>query len=493
MTSAAPTRLAALVFTLAACQSRSYAIVTVQADPTLPAIAQLRVHADDGLSSGVSLLPAAPMAAGMAFPESYTVGFSTSASDLSVVVEGLGLDGGEAVARGGASLGLQSSVQATLTVTLTPACASPRDCEPTAVCSGETVCGPAGSCVAGPDLPPAAGTPCGPLQGVCAEGVCFLPYCGSGFLAAGEQCDWGSGVGGAPCTGPDGGCNSDTIPNACRTNCVAAHCGDGVIDEGERCDLGSRINLGNPINGTSQGCNATCTLIGGVSTYAGQPGGPGDFDGVGTHARFDSPGAVAVDAQYVYVIDPGEPLIRRVSRAAGAVSTWIGRRGVTGYDDGVGAAATLGRLGGLALAGGYLYVSDAAYSIIRKINPATGAVTTVAGVPGALGAQDGPALQATFDDTWGLATCDGNGALHRRPAQLHAASPRSRRRRRHHRGGRSHRHRPLLGTGRAGHHRALLLSHLARLRRRQPLRRRQHGHGATAWTSTLATRWRACR
>src|SRR5208282_2885446 len=107
--------------------------------------------------------------------------------------------------------------------------------------------------------------------------------------------------------------------------------------------------------------------------------------GVGTNARFDSPGAVAVDAEYVYVIDPGEPLIRRVSRAAGAVSTWVGSRGVNGYADGVGAAATLGRLGGLALAGGYLYVSDAAYSIIRRVDPATGTVTTVAGIPGDLG------------------------------------------------------------------------------------------------------------
>jgi sugar lactone lactonase YvrE len=405
VTSAAPTILAALAFALASCQSRNYAIVTVQAASGLPAIGQLQLVASDGLSDGGALLPAAPVAGGIVFPESCTVGFSPSAGTLSVVVEGLGLDGG-IVARGGASTGLQSSIQATLTVTLTTACDGPRGCDPAGVCDGTVACGPAGACVPGSGPPP-DGTPCGPLQGVCALGSCFLPYCGSGVAVPGEQCDWGSGVGGAACTGPDGGCNSDTLPNACRTDCEAAHCGDGVVDQGERCDLGQRIELGQPVNGTGQGCNATCTLIGAVSTYAGEAGGPGDFDGVGTDARFESPGAVAVDSQYVYVIDPGEPLIRRVSRAAGAVSTWIGRRGVNGYADGIGSAATLGRLGGLALAGGYLYVSDAAYAIIRRVDPATGAVTTVAGVPGALGFSDGPALQATFDDSWGLATCDG--------------------------------------------------------------------------------------
>ncbi len=406
MKPAARTALAALPLALASCQSRSYAIVTVQAAAGLPAITQLRTEANDGLSTGSAVLPTTPVAAGIVFPESYTVGFSTSATALAIVVEGLGADGG-IVARGAASTGLQSSVQATLTVALTPACASARDCDPTGICNGTVLCSSAGACVAGPGTPPSDGSPCGPLQGVCAQGSCFLPYCGSGVVAPGEQCDWGSGIDGTPCTGPDGGCNSDTIPNACRTDCVAAHCGDGVIDQGERCDLGQRVNLGQAINGTGQGCNATCTLIGAVSTYAGQAGGPGDYDGVGIDARFESPGAVAVDSQYVYVIDPGEPLIRRVSRAAGAVSTWIGRRGVAGYADGVGSAATLGRPGGLALADGFLYVSDAAYSIIRKIDPATGAVTTVAGVPGGLGAQNGPALQATFDDTWGLATCDG--------------------------------------------------------------------------------------
>jgi len=47
--------------------------------------------------------------------------------------------------------------------------------------------------------------------------------CGNGEVELGEQCD-------------DGPANSDSDPNACRTDCRTAYCGDGVIDNGEVCD-----------------------------------------------------------------------------------------------------------------------------------------------------------------------------------------------------------------------------------------------------------------
>lgn len=50
--------------------------------------------------------------------------------------------------------------------------------------------------------------------------------CGNGVLDAGEQCD-------------NGTCNSNTVPNACRTNCKYPTCGDGVRDSGEQCDTGA--------------------------------------------------------------------------------------------------------------------------------------------------------------------------------------------------------------------------------------------------------------
>ena len=47
--------------------------------------------------------------------------------------------------------------------------------------------------------------------------------CGNGQIESWEECD-------------DGALNSDTLIDACRTNCSAAECGDGVVDSGEECD-----------------------------------------------------------------------------------------------------------------------------------------------------------------------------------------------------------------------------------------------------------------
>jgi cysteine-rich repeat protein len=55
---------------------------------------------------------------------------------------------------------------------------------------------------------------CTPGTSVCGDGV-TAPLC--------ERCD-------------DGAANSDTTPDACRTDCRPPHCGDGVTDSGEQCD-----------------------------------------------------------------------------------------------------------------------------------------------------------------------------------------------------------------------------------------------------------------
>jgi hypothetical protein len=66
-------------------------------------------------------------------------------------------------------------------------------------------------------------------------------FCGNSTVDTGEDCDNGSA-------------NSNTVPDACRTDCSRAHCGDGVKDSGEACDLG-------PQNGASGSmCSSTCMM-----------------------------------------------------------------------------------------------------------------------------------------------------------------------------------------------------------------------------------------
>ena len=71
---------------------------------------------------------------------------------------------------------------------------------------------------------------CGPGGTVCGDGA-VAPHC--------EQCD-------------DGPSNSDTTPDACRTDCRRAHCGDGTLDSGEECDDGNVL--------ACDGCDPLCKL-----------------------------------------------------------------------------------------------------------------------------------------------------------------------------------------------------------------------------------------
>ena len=111
------------------------------------------------------------------------------------------------------------------------------------------------------------------------------------------------------------------------------------------------------------------TPAGVVTTLAGT-GTPGATDGPGNSATFSDPRGVAVDADgNVYVADFGSSLLRRIT-PAGVVSTLAGQKGITGGQDGIGAAATFAQPLGLTInAAGTLYVADTFGNVIRKVTP----------------------------------------------------------------------------------------------------------------------------
>lgn len=71
---------------------------------------------------------------------------------------------------------------------------------------------------------------------------CTAPRCGDGIVDSGEGCD-------------EGDLNSDDPDATCRTNCALATCGDGVLDDGEACDDGE--NNSDEVAGA---CRTTCVL-----------------------------------------------------------------------------------------------------------------------------------------------------------------------------------------------------------------------------------------
>lgn len=133
-----------------------------------------------------------------------------------------------------------------------------------------------------------------------------------------------------------------------------------------------------------------------VSVLAG--GASGAADGTGTAAKFSAPQALALDgAGNLYVADTGSSTIRQVVIATGAVTTIAGTASMSGATDATGAAARFNQPRGLTFDGaGSLYIADTNNDTIRKLVLSTGAVTTLAGAAGSSGASDGMGAAARF-------------------------------------------------------------------------------------------------
>ena len=153
------------------------------------------------------------------------------------------------------------------------------------------------------------------------------------------------------------------------------------------------------------------TPTGQVSTLAGQAGVPGQADGAGSQARFNAPYGVATDHDgNVYVADGGNHAIRKIT-PNGIVSTLAGLSGYAGSDDGVGDDARFWDPQGLAVDGsGIIYVADTGNHAIRKITLA-GEVITLAGLAGTSGTNDAVGLAARYNSPGGIAV-DGAGNLY---------------------------------------------------------------------------------
>jgi uncharacterized protein (TIGR03437 family) len=123
-------------------------------------------------------------------------------------------------------------------------------------------------------------------------------------------------------------------------------------------------------------------LGGTVTTFAGTTNSVGD-GGPSTEARVE-PWAVAVDsAGNLYIADRSEQRVRKVT-PAGTIATVAGT-GQTGYggDNGPATAAVLSTPNDVAVdRSGNLYIADAGNNRIRRVDAATGTITTFAGTGG---------------------------------------------------------------------------------------------------------------
>jgi sugar lactone lactonase YvrE len=131
-----------------------------------------------------------------------------------------------------------------------------------------------------------------------------------------------------------------------------------------------RVRVVNPANGA-------------VETIAGRP--TIAADGVGMDARFNSPAGIWGDANYLYVTDRSNHVLRRINRRTREVKTVAGFAGEAGVADGLGDKARFNNPTAICGDGIAIYVADTGNHTIRKVTIGTWQVDTVAGSPGAIG------------------------------------------------------------------------------------------------------------
>jgi sugar lactone lactonase YvrE len=153
------------------------------------------------------------------------------------------------------------------------------------------------------------------------------------------------------------------------------------------------------------------TPTGVVSTLVGTADVTGIIDGTGLAAMFNAPAGVAVDsAGNTYVADTNNDTLRKIT-TGGVVTTLDGLAQTMGSNDGLGNSALFNLPTGLAVdTSGNIYMADTANSTIRKITPG-GVVTTLAGLAGMAGLQDGTGSGAFFNQPKGL-TVDMSGNVY---------------------------------------------------------------------------------
>ncbi len=186
----------------------------------------------------------------------------------------------------------------------------------------------------------------------------------------------------------------------------------GGFDPQARPEAIALDRLGNIYVSDRGGAIFKLTPAGEISTLAGALGQVGSADGPGATARFNGPAGIAVDAAgNVFVADSGNATIRRIVTSLDGVvtvSTFAGSAGVFGSSDGTGSNASFAQPWGIAADdAGNVYVVDPANNNVRRISPA-GHVTTLAGHSLEAGNADGVGAQATFNRPLGIALDGAN-------------------------------------------------------------------------------------
>ena len=148
-----------------------------------------------------------------------------------------------------------------------------------------------------------------------------------------------------------------------------------------------------------------------ITTFAGSgAAGFGGDGGPSAGAQLNTPVGLAVGSGNLYIGDQGNNRVRRVDLATGTITTLAGTgAGGSAGDGGPSTAAQFNSPGGLAVDSGNLYIADSHNNRVCRVDLGTGTITTVAGTGAAGFAGDGgPASAAQLNYPGGVAVGSGN-------------------------------------------------------------------------------------
>ncbi len=149
--------------------------------------------------------------------------------------------------------------------------------------------------------------------------------------------------------------------------------------------------LGNDVIRTIDLAQGTVNTIAGIPQVSGSSDGP---PGIG---KLNNPADLAIVGDYLYVTDMENNTIRSVNISTGELTTIVGSPSYAGAIDDTGWNSRFSTPGGITMDGGILYVADTFNHAIRKIEPETGKVTTIAGKAGVSGSTDSTESAAVFN------------------------------------------------------------------------------------------------
>lgn len=138
-----------------------------------------------------------------------------------------------------------------------------------------------------------------------------------------------------------------------------------------------------------------------ITTICGNGGGGFAGDGgPATAAHLEQPQSLCLDKYgNIFIADRGNQRIRKVDAASGIITTYAGN-GAIGYagDGGVAVSAELSMPSGVCTdTSGNLYIADNGNNVVRKVDAVTGIISTVAGTGVAdFSGDEGPASAATL-------------------------------------------------------------------------------------------------